>query len=720
MSLPASPLRQPQQARGEVRFWRCRDERAEALAVAAEIERLVFREHLPPQQIVVMLARGSLERPVLGKALQERAIPHATEGSAAALRRAEVRDAIAWLRLLLDARDASAAARTLLRPPIEMRHVDLAQVVQIARRRRLDIVAALPSCLESPQVPPEARERITRFLRLHSEASAAMREMTPTRFLEDLLESIGLHRGSPLSAEVDLADRAASGAWLHEIAAAFERRLPWAPARELALALVSSESGEDGLQAPRRDRRSGELGAVELLAFGSSPRPDVEHAYLLGLSAPRAAEQGSGQTPADASALEPASEAIAELLELRLSSLVVSHSDRSAGAIAAVESLRRELGAEWEEPRQAPANPNELIEAALRTMRQELLDGVASIGGRLGELRLDTDVDVSHGVVRYLELVKLAALLERPPGQEIEEALSDVNNRLLAAVTPLQREILESSTLDEELLEGRAGRDQAASSVGRAAAGEPALRRFLPRRGEGLLLSASDVQTYRSCPLRYKFARVLRIPADPTLNQRFGIAVHQVLERYHADGGGEQQKLLALLDDCWHRAGFSESEQEQALRSKARSALRRYHARLDAHASTPLWFERSFAFRLGRHHVRGRVDRVDRLPDGTYELIDYKTGRPRSEEQLREDIQLSLYALAARECWQLERSRESYYYLLDDEKVPLPDGGPGLEWVRETVSEVGDAIMQERFEPTPSKVACSICDYRIACPVAEQ
>ena len=53
------------------------------------------------------------------------------------------------------------------------------------------------------------------------------------------------------------------------------------------------------------------------------------------------------------------------------------------------------------------------------------------------------------------------------------------------------------------------------------------------------MLSATDIDTYRACPLRYKFARVFRIPQEPTLHQRFGIAVHQVLERYHA-GTGER------------------------------------------------------------------------------------------------------------------------------------------------------------------------------------
>ena len=81
---------------------------------------------------------------------------------------------------------------------------------------------------------------------------------------------------------------------------------------------------------------------------------------------------------------------------------------------------------------------------------------------------------------------------------------------------------------------------------------------FLPRKGIGLALSASDIHTYRSCPLRYKFARVLRIPTEQTVHQRFGIVVHQVLERYHADGGGTLAQMLELLDAGWRRAGFGE------------------------------------------------------------------------------------------------------------------------------------------------------------------
>ena len=114
------------------------------------------------------------------------------------------------------------------------------------------------------------------------------------------------------------------------------------------------------------------------------------------------------------------------------------------------------------------------------------------------------------------------------------------------------------------------------------------------------------------------------------------------------------------------------------------------------------------------------MDRVDRLPDGGYELIDYKTGRPKSAAQLREDVQLSLYAVGARESWQLEAAHQAYYYVLDDEKVPVERTEDDRDWITDTVFEVADGILGQGFEPTPSWSACSVCDYRIACPAAEK
>ena len=117
------------------------------------------------------------------------------------------------------------------------------------------------------------------------------------------------------------------------------------------------------------------------------------------------------------------------------------------------------------------------------------------------------------------------------------------------------------------------------------------------------------------------------------------------------------------------------------------------------------------------------MDRVDRLADGAehrYELIDYKTSRPRTPEQLSDDVQLSLYALAAREDWQLESSRQAYYYVLDDVKVPVPGRARRRRALEEVVLEVGDGILAQRLRAHALAAApARYCDYRVVCPAAE-
>src|SRR6202011_2502664 len=114
--------------------------------------------------------------------------------------------------------------------------------------------------------------------------------------------------------------------------------------------------------------------------------------------------------------------------------------------------------------------------------------------------------------------LKLAALIARPEGQNLAEALRDVNARILQAVTAEQREILASSAIDDYLLD--AEQDERRRTQAMLARDEPSLEPFLPKRGDGMLLSASDIDTYRTCPLKYKFARGFRITQGPTIKQR--------------------------------------------------------------------------------------------------------------------------------------------------------------------------------------------------------
>jgi DNA helicase-2/ATP-dependent DNA helicase PcrA len=713
-------------AAGEVRFWRCANRRAQAQTVSSDIERLVSRQQVEPGAIAVLVPSIVDDGQAVAVALEERAVAHRLVGEAAFFQRAEIRDVLAWLRLLVDPGDAPAVVRALARPPIDLRSVDIARCTQIARRRKLDMVAALAAATESPQVPPEARERIRVFLKLYRSGVAALDTARPDLYVHRLIERIGLRRQQLFAAQADVVQRLRALSRFGELAASYVRRSPQATAREFARSVAAV--ADFGL----REQEEPDLinaGVVQVVPLGMAGGLEARHVYVLGVDAGLAAPAPElvpdpllpEALPADGPSRRE--QGLRQMLYVAISRA----SERAVLCFAAeapcapVEEARASLGAEWEEKEEELFGPAETLHSTYRLLRDELLEATVRTGGRLAELRLDTDLDVSHAVVRYLELLKVAALIARPEGQGVAEALRDVDARILQAVTAEQKEIFTSSALDDYLLD--AERDARRRAQVMAARDEPSLEPFLPLRGGGVVLSASDIDTYRTCPLKYKFARVFRIPQEPTVHQRFGILLHQVLERFHAQGTspGTLAELLGLLDSGWRRAGFGDTEEERQLRGKAAAALERYHARFETEESQPVWFERPFTFKLGAHLLRGRVDRVDRLPGGEYELIDYKTGRPKTSTQLADDVQLSLYAVGAREAWRLDASRQAYYYLLDDQKVEVPaDGDDRSEWIREVATEVAEGILSQGFEPTPSFAVCSVCDYRLVCPAAER
>ncbi len=684
-----------------VRFWKCTNERAQSQAVAREVEHLVAGG-AEPAQICVLVADPAAQGGAVAAAMEERGIPFHLSGPAALFQRPEVRDAIAWLRALADPGDSPAVARALTRPPIELRSGDLARLTTIARRRKQDMVAACEAALDSPQFQPEARERIQSFLKLYNAAAAALEERRADVFVRRLIERVGLRRQRLFAAQPEVAERLLGLSRLAELATAWARREPHGSTRGFVAYL--SAVAEAGVE-PAGDEEPPSPGSSRGWRWTPSRGSASTTSSCSGSRARRTGRGSAGRlAPASCS---PGSSAATQG-EARPSRFYEE-------ALAAASGAEEEHGEEL-------FGPAEGLHATYRTLREQVLEASWKAGRELSEPRLDTAIDVNRAIARYLELLKLAALAQRPGDEPTAEAIAAVNGLLRQVATPEQQAELDASALDSYLLDSEHDAGRRRQLV--AAREEPSLEAFLPRRGDGRLsLSASDLTLYLTCPLKYKFARVFGIPQEPTINQRFGILIHNVLERFHkeppeSDEDGLRQ-LTHLFETGWRRTGFGATDDELQFRDRAREALRLYWERERVAEGEPVWLERKFDFKVGEHHVRGRVDRVDRLPDGDYELIDYKTGERRTAEQLENDLQLALYRLAAREAWEVEAAFGSYYYVLDADKVAAPTRPDDAERVERTVLQVGEGVLSQDFEPRPSPSVCSWCDYRLICPAAE-
>ena len=747
----AEPPEAPVAGDGEVRFWRCSSVRAQAQAAAREVEQLLSSGEVAPERVCLIAAAGWREGRLLGAALEERNVPFRYAGDAAFFQRREVRDALAWLRMLADPNDSAAVVRALTRPPVDLRSVDLARVTTIARRRKLDMISALQAALESPQLPPEARDRIHAFLRLYQAAAGALEDRRADVFVRRLIERIGLRRHRLFAASPETAERLVNLSRLADMAAAWSQRQPQASTRDFIRHLTAvADAGELEVE----DCEPPGPGAVLVAEPEQVKGLEFDRVYVVGLH--RGAIEGRPHedewVPDDllADELPEAGEALVARRRSRLAylsltrgreGLVLSWSetigDQPAHPSPLYEAIREALGGEEAFHDEELFGPAEGLHSTYRIVRDEVLEASWRAGSAISEMRLDTAEDVNRAVARFLELVKLAALVQRPGQEPAAQTLADVNELLARVATPEQRAALEGSSLDEYVLGEERGLEYRSEKA--RSRREPSLDQFIPRKDDGLALSASDLDLYRICPLRYKFARVFAIPREPTINQRFGILIHQVLDRFHSEElraaetglaadaalasetvpAGSLNRLLALFEAGWRRSGFGSSDDELQYRDRAVAALTRYHERHQRATSRPVWLERSFNFRIGPHQVRGRVDRVDRTPEGGFELIDYKTGERAPAPIPSGDVQIALYRLGAREAWQVEADSGSYWYVLDDERVPVPAQPDDAERVERTVLEVAAGIEGQDFEPRPSHQVCSWCDYRLICPASE-
>ena len=520
-----------------------------------------------------------------------------------------------------------------------------------------------------------------------------MEERRADVFVRRLIERVGLRRQRLFAAQPEAAERLLGLSRLAELATAWARREPQGSTRDFVRYLSAVADSGVGISADDEEVASAD--AVQVIAMSEVKGLEFDHVYLLGLdraAMPGTAPAGAPQVPAELlGELEDQPAPDAWLARRRRAMYVAMNRARGGLALSWVErgrsgnkrpspfydEARTVLGAAEEIHEEELFGPAEGLHATYRMLRDEVLEASWKAGRELSEPRLDTAIDVNRAIARYLELLKLAALAQRPGDEATAEAIEAVNGLLRQVATPEQQAELDASALDSYLLDSERDRGRRRELI--AARHEPSLEAFLPRRGDGLALSASDLDLYRTCPLKYKFARVFGIPQEPTINQRFGILIHQVLENFHKEregiGMAEEdglRRLMQLFESGWRRGGFGSSDDELQYRDRAREALRRYWEQEEATGTEPVWLERKFDFKIGEHHLRGRVDRVDRLPDGGYELIDYKTGERKTEAELEDDLQLALYRLAAREAWDLEAELGSYYYVLDAEKVAAP------------------------------------------------
>ncbi len=228
-----------------------------------------------------------------------------------------------------------------------------------------------------------------------------------------------------------------------------------------------------------------------------------------------------------------------------------------------------------------------------------------------------------------------------------------------------------------------------------------------------LELNYSKVRAYLDCPFLYRFIYVERRFAPPTPHSSLGLSVHRALARFHAKPG-DLGDLLAYYEDSWLHQGYSKPQETMEFYKRGALVLEKWWAHFQANPAQVLYSERSFEFPFEKWKIKGTIDRVDRLPGGDAELLDYKMGfEDRNDWDVAGSLQLSIYALGVERDFGLKVGSVGYFVLTSLKKYSAPWSPASGEATLALLRETGEKMLMLDMS---RKGDCPRCPVRRLCP----
>lgn len=613
----------------------------------------------------------------------------------------EVADLVAWLRLLHHRDDTISLARILLGSRYRLGFGDLAPIAAWARSQGLwrdhdegpswPLLEAVDRVGEISGLSEEPRRRLIDFRDRYRELLTAAQGLSLIELCRTILEVLNAWD------EIEAMEPAAAASTRLNLYRFLDLAQGWSPLRgrpSLEGFLGYLEMLSDDPAAEELDTaRIGGTDAVALLTVHRAKGLEWDTVFLPALA--------SGIFPARPLGYDdPESNARDLPYELRLEFAAVQDG-RAPGHDPDETKRERHAAGEW----------RTAYVAVTRARLRLYLSGAYWYGGRRARRPSDLfEVATTCPSVHHI-------LSTTDPGERPERlATADTAH----APDPLfpegwrqaLRETLDDPTWPRRLVRDTDAYDDTVDQLRLVVDG-------LPQPGDAdadtvpPALSVTGLVTLAACPLRFYWSEIDRLPRRPAAALRRGIEVHRRIE-LHNRGAISFDDLDDDLYDVPAGGGAADGE---AARTRGRDGFAVFLESRFAGRS-PRFIETPIDLKVGDARVRGRIDAVYEGDDGSWEIVDYKSGRPRADDAGL--VQLEAYALAAREgaigSDPPDELRATFLYLggPEPEEVSVKVDEPWLADASRRLHELVDRAGGDEFPASPSP-ACAHCDFLRFC-----
>ncbi len=242
-----------------------------------------------------------------------------------------------------------------------------------------------------------------------------------------------------------------------------------------------------------------------------------------------------------------------------------------------------------------------------------------------------------------------------------------------------------------------------------------------------LSLSYYQIDDYLTCPLKYKYVHVLRVPIMTHHTVAYGKALHDAVQFYHLCKIGNRpvkaDDVIRAFEESFKKEGFLSQEHIDLRLKSARSALKNFFVNQEKLKVIPTFVEKEFSFILNNNRIVGRWDRVD-VVDNDAVVIDFKSSEVKTQEdadkKTKANLQLSLYSLAYEKmAGTLPKFKELHFLetgLVGRAEVTNKD----VDKILKCIEDASAGIRAGLFDAKPDYMACSYCAYNQICPKTQK
>lgn len=237
-------------------------------------------------------------------------------------------------------------------------------------------------------------------------------------------------------------------------------------------------------------------------------------------------------------------------------------------------------------------------------------------------------------------------------------------------------------------------------------------------------ISYSSFDAYCQCPLKFKFQYIdwVKVPEKPEFF--FGGLIHETVQR-----ALRRDPIIPKLDDLikyyeskWREEIFPDKLTSDQYLQLGREMIANFYENYKPGLRKVVAAEKRFQIPLGKHTLSGIIDRVDKLPYGAYEIVDYKTSKSLpSQEDVNLDKQLATYAIAVQELWpEAKDMRLTLHFLKHNSLITTTRTPEQIELLKFEIIKTADKIENAKtFKPKENKF-CDWCDYHHLCSLKKK